>query len=69
LKPYPLTDEERKARSKVARQYTAPKKDRGAEAECSKTVVWQRFSNQQKGRIAEAAILFRLALQGFDAYT
>jgi PD-(D/E)XK endonuclease len=69
LKPYRLTEEERKARSKTAKRYAAPKKDRGEESGHNKTVVWQNLSNQRKGRIAEAAILFRLALQGFGVYT
>jgi hypothetical protein len=69
LKPYHLTEEERKARSKIAKRYTTPKKDHGEESRYSKVVIWQSLSNRQKGRIAEAAILFRLALHGFDAYT
>src|SRR5215210_4368065 len=65
LKPHRLTEEERKARSKTAKRYIAPKKDHGEESRHNKTVVWQSLSNQRKGRIAEAAILFRLALHGF----
>lgn len=68
LKPYPLTEEERKGRSKTARRYVTPKKDRGEESKHHKAVVWQSISRQQKGKIAEAAILFRLALHGFNAY-
>ncbi len=69
LKPYRLTEEERKARSKTAKRYVAPKKDHGEESRHNMTVDWQSLSNQRKGRIAEAAILFRLALHGFDIYT
>jgi PD-(D/E)XK endonuclease len=69
LKPHRLTEEERKARSKTAKRYVAPKKDHGEESRHNKTVIWQSLSNQRKGRIAEAAILFRLALHGFDIYT
>ena len=69
LKPYQLTEEERKARSKTAKRYIAPKKDRGEESRYNKLVVGQGLSNQRRGRIAEAAILFRLALHGFDIYT
>jgi hypothetical protein len=68
LKPHRLTEEERKARTKTAKRYVAPKKDHGEESRHNKTVGWQRLSNQQKGRIAESAILFRLALHGFDIY-
>jgi len=69
LKPHRLTEEEKKARSKTAKQYVGTRKDHGEESRHNKTVVWQNFSNQHKGRIAEAAILFRLALHGFDIYT
>jgi len=69
LKPYRLTEEERKARSQIAKRYVAPKKDHGEESKYNKIVVGQGLSNQRKGRIAEAAILFRLALHGFDIYT
>src|ERR1044072_2917446 len=69
LKPYRLTEEEKQERSKIAKRDAAPKKDRGEESGHNKTVGWQSLSNQRKGRIAEAAVLFRLALQGFDVYT
>ena len=69
LKQHRLTEEERKARSKAAKRYIATKKDHGEESRHNKTVVWQNLSNQRKGRIAEGAILFRLALHGFDIYT
>lgn len=68
LRPHPLTREEKKARSKSAKRYVAPKKDRGAESEHHKAVVWRDLSRQRKGKIAEAAILFRLALHGFNAF-
>jgi transcriptional regulator with XRE-family HTH domain len=68
LKPYPLTEEEKRARSKTSRRYITPKKDRGKESQHHKAIAWQNLSNQRKGKIAEAAILFRLALYGFDAY-
>ncbi len=69
LGPYPLTDEEKKARSKTAKRYIAPKKSHGEESKHHQAVVFQNLSNQQRGRIAEAAVLFRLALHGFDVYT
>jgi hypothetical protein len=69
LKPHRLTEEERKARSETAKRYVAPKKDPGEESRYNKIVVGQSLSNQRKGRIAEAAILFRLALYGFGIYT
>lgn len=68
LKPHPLTAEEKSARSKTAKRYVTPKKDRGEESKHHKSVVWQKLSRQRKGKIAETAVLFRLALHGFDAY-
>jgi transposase-like protein len=68
LKAYPLTEEEKKGRSKIAKRYATPKKDRGEESKHYKTIIWRDISSQQKGKIAEAAILFRLALHGFNAY-
>ena len=68
LKPHPLTEEERKGRSKTAKRYVTPKKDRGEESKHHKAIIWRGISNQRKGKIAEAAILFRLALHGFNAY-
>ena len=64
-----MTSEEKKARSKTAKRYIAPKKSHGEESKHHQAVVFQNLSNQQRGRIAEAAVLFRLALYGFDVYT
>ncbi len=69
LKSHQLTEEEKKLRSKTAKRYIAPKKAHSAESQYNKAVVWQNLSNQHKGRIAEAAIFFRLALHGFKTYT
>jgi hypothetical protein len=69
LGPYPLTDEEKKIRNKNAKRYATPKKSHGEESKHHQAVVLRKLTNQQKGRIAEAAILFRLALYGFNVYT
>ena len=68
LRPHPLTEKEKKARTKLAKRYVAPKKDHGEESKHHKVVAWQNLSQQQKGRIAEAAVLFRLSLHGFHVY-
>ncbi len=68
LKPYPLTDEEKKARSKLAKRYVAPKKSHGEESKHFRAVVWQNLTQQQRGDIAEAAVYFRLALHRFKVY-
>ncbi len=69
LQPYPLTDEEKKARSKTAKRYATPKKSHGEESKHYQAIVLQNLTNQQRGRIAEAAVLFRLVLHGFNVYT
>ena len=68
LQPYPLTEEEIRARSKLANRYATPKKSHGEESKYYQAIVFQNLTNQQRGRIAEAAALFRLALHGFDVY-
>jgi len=66
LRPYPLTEAEVRARRSRVR-YVQPKKDRG---EVSK--YWSEavagFTRAQKGKIAELAVGFRLAAQGFEIY-
>lgn len=69
LQSYPLTDEEKRARSRVANRYATPKKSHGEESKYYQAIDFQNLTNQQRGRIAEAAILFRLVLHGFDVYT
>lgn len=69
LQPHPLTDEEKRARSKAAKRYVTPKKSHGEESKFHRAVARQKMSSQQKGRIAEAAVFFRLALHGFHAYS
>ncbi|MCA1592985.1 MAG: hypothetical protein LC754_10120 [Acidobacteria bacterium] len=69
LQSYPLTDEEKKARSKTAKRYVTPKKSHGEESKHHQATAAQTLTNQQRGRIAEAAVLFRLVLHGFEVYT
>ena len=68
LKPYPLTDEERELRQKTANRYVTPKKDRGEVSKFFQAVAGQELSRQRKAKIAEAAVLFRLVLQGYIVY-
>ena len=68
LRPYPLTEDERKARSKTAKRYVPPKKSHGEESKHHRAVVAANLAPQQKGKVAEAAILFRLSLHGFAVY-
>lgn len=68
LKPYPLTDEERRERQKVAKRYVAPKKDRGEVSKHYEAVAGRELTRQEKAKIAESAVAFRLALHGFHIY-
>ena len=69
LRPHPLTDEEKRARAKLAKRYVTPKKSHGEESKHNRAVVWRNLTPSQKGRIAEMAVLFRLVLHGFDVYS
>lgn len=68
LRPYPLTEAEKKAKIKSAKRYTAPKKSHGEESKHHRAARDLALSQQRKGDIAEAAVLFRLLLNGFDVY-
>ncbi len=68
LKPYPLTEEERKGRNNITGLLQTPKKDRGQASKFHRAIVGRNLTRQQKGKIAESAVLFRLALHGFNAF-
>lgn len=68
LKPYPLTDEERAERLKSANRYVAPRKDRGEESKFYREVSDRQLTRQQKAKMAEAAVPFRMVLQGFITF-
>ena len=69
LRPYPLTlDELAVRRSKNAPNPIFVVKDRGRESECHRLVHEARVpqTTAWKGRVAEAAVLLRLVLRGFE---
>lgn len=68
LKPYPLTDEERRERQKTAKRYVAPKKDRGEISKYYQAIEGRELTRLEKAKIAESAVAFRLALHGFYIY-
>jgi len=68
LKPYPLTAEERLQRQKLARRFIPPKKDRGEISKFFQVTLGRTLSRQEKAKIAEAAVAFRLVLHGFTVY-
>lgn len=49
-------------------RYQAPKKDRGTESKYHQMLNGRSLPSSEKGQIAEAAVLYRLALHGFGAY-
>jgi hypothetical protein len=68
LRNHPLTKEEQLKAVKDGGTASGKKnhpKDRGNR---SKFFIDQPLTNERKGRIAEAAVLFRLALYGFEVY-
>ena len=68
LRPYPLTEEEKKERSRAAKRYVAPKKSHGEESKHHRAIAGRKLTSTQKGEIAEAAVLFRLWLHGYVVY-
>ncbi len=68
LRPYPLTPEERATRrSRNAPSPSFTLKDRGAESKAHRiAAALPDRSSAWKGRVAEAAILFRLVLRGYE---
>lgn len=68
LKPYPLTDEERRQRQKTAKRYVTPKKDRGEISKLYLAVSGRELTRLEKAKIAESAVALRLAVHGFHIY-
>jgi hypothetical protein len=68
VRQHPLTEEEKSLRSKLAKRYVPPKKDHGERSKHFLSCDWENLSCQQRGRIAEQAILFRLSYLGLMYY-
>lgn len=70
LREHPLTDEERQVRQSAngIRQGGWNKKDRGTQSKFHQLVGDETLDNPRKARIAESAVLFRLALHGFNIH-
>lgn len=74
LKPYPLPEEIRKAKQAVAHEKlqnyikSERKRQRPIESKFHKALGDRQLTTSQKSSIAEAAVLFRLALHGFKVY-
>lgn len=69
LRPFPLTEEEIMNKIKSAKRYVTPKKNHGKESKYYKLIQDKTLAPQQKGNIAEAAILFRLALHNLYVFS
>lgn len=67
LKEYPLTREERAAKRKANQRGGTPKKPRGEESPLHQMMNPQA-SRLQKAKIAEAAVLFRMTVCGFNVF-
>ena len=68
LRPYPLTEDELSLRRSTAKRYTPPKKDRGEASKFYLAVNAAELTRQEKAKIAEAAVAFRLVLHGFAVF-
>lgn len=68
LRPYPLTADEKRCRLNTSGLIVNPRKDRGHESKFHQRVDTSRLSRHQKGKIAEAAVLFRLVLEEFTVF-
>jgi transposase-like protein len=69
LQPYPLLEEEVKAKMRAAKRYVAPKKSHDEESKHYRALAGRELLPQQKGNIAEATVLFRLALLNFKVFS
>lgn len=67
LKDHPLTSQE-KAERQARNRYRAPKKDRGEPSSVYALVRDREYTRHQKAKIAESAVLFRLALFQLDPF-
>lgn len=65
LKAYPLTTEEQRAKLAAKAHPRGPRKPRGEESKHHQAIAGKTLTKQNRARIAEAAVLFRLALHGF----
>lgn len=68
LRPYPLTEAEKQRRLNTSGLLVTQRKDRGEESKFYGRVADCQLTRHRKGKIAEAAVLFRLALLDFAVY-
>jgi len=68
LKGERLTDEERAKQYPVLNRYRTPKKSVGEESALSRMAA-STLTTRQKGALAEAAVLLRLTLLGYNPYS
>lgn len=70
LRGHPLTRKERKAKINAGRLASSVKrrKDRGDRSAHHRMAAERELTRHEKGKIAEAAVLFRLCLHGFSVY-
>lgn len=66
VRPHRLTEDE--IRTRAAKRPARPLKPRGVESKFHQAVDASSWTRHQKGKVAEAAVLFRLILQGFHVF-
>ena len=68
VRNYPLTEEEIQEKGKTRNRWRAPKKDRGSPSWIHWLLKDKELTRDRKAKIAEAAVLLRLALHGFNVF-
>lgn len=68
LKSYPLGDDEVAERKKGVVRYRPPKKDRGEQSKYHEMAEGRNLDPNQKAKVAEAAVLLRLTVMGFEVF-
>jgi len=69
LREHPLTEDERRSKINSRGSRWVPKKNRGEESVLHQMAQGRVLSHSQKGKIAEAAVLIRLLIHGFNPFT
>lgn len=68
LAAYPLTEEEQALRQRGRARYQTPKKERGTPSALYALGSTGELSRLQKAKVAEAAVMLRLVLMGYNPF-
>ena len=68
VRDYPLTEEELREKDRTRNRWRAPKKNKGPESKFYTSLKDVNLTRDRKAKIAESAVLFRLAVHGFNVF-